>query len=88
MCTGWSWSIRTSTKPCSVWAKVEGPYHERVMWPLASQLWTAARAASVDIPLVLRSVWKILEANSEPPAEVVGGVRPRAEQVLHHGGRR
>ena len=51
-------------------AKVEGPYHERVMWPLASQLWTAARAAGVDIPLVLRSVWKILEANSEPPAEV------------------
>jgi hypothetical protein len=51
-------------------AKVGGPYHERVMWPLASQLWTAARAARVDIPPVLRSVWKILEANSEPPAEV------------------
>jgi len=51
-------------------AKVEGPYHERLMWPLASQLWTAAIASGVDVPLELRSAWKRLEANSEPPAEV------------------
>jgi hypothetical protein len=51
-------------------ANAEGPYHDRLMWPLASQLWAAARASGVDVPLVLRSVWKILEANGEPPAEV------------------
>jgi hypothetical protein len=51
-------------------ANVEGPYHDRLMWPLASQLWAAARTSGVDVPLVLRSVWKILEANGEPSAEV------------------
>jgi hypothetical protein len=51
-------------------ANAEGPYHDRLMWPLASQLWAAARTSGVDVPLVLRSVWKILEANGEPPAEV------------------
>ena len=46
-------------------ANAEGPYHDRLMWPLASQLWAAARTSGVDVPLVLRSVWKILEANGQ-----------------------
>lgn len=47
-------------------ADVEGPFHERLMMPIAAELMEATRGAGVDCPPLLRQVWAILGADKEP----------------------
>ena len=48
----------------------ESVCHDRLMWPLATQLVQSAFESGAEVPLVLRGVWRTLKANKEPLPEV------------------